>query len=87
LNQRDLKTIIQKEHAIPSRESSSILATVFSTIKQQLRAGRTVRLRNFGTFSTKTYSAKIYQDVKTRKIKTLPARKKVKFSPSRNILS
>lgn len=86
MNQRDLRNIIQKEHALPSRESSSVLLTILGTIKKELRAGRKVRLRNFGSFSTKHYAEKIYQDVKTRKIKILPARTKVKYSPSKNIL-
>ena len=86
MNQRGLATRLQKSQGLTKRQSEQVVVALVTFIKEELRAGRKVRIRNFGTFFTKKYSAKIYQDVHTKKIKTLPDRKKVKFQPSKNIL-
>ena len=86
MNQRSLATRLQKDQGLTRRQSELVVLATLRFIKEELRAGRRVRLRNFGTFLTKNYAAKIYQDVHTKKIKTLPDRKKVKFQPSKNIL-
>ena len=86
MNQRGLATRLQKSQRLTKRQSEQVVGALVAFIKEELRAGRRVRIRNFGTFTTKKYSAKIYQDAHTKKIKTLPDRKKVKFQPSKNIL-
>ena len=86
MNQKTLAATLRKNQYLTFRESAKILQDILDIIREELRAGHKVRLRNFGTFITRNYLSKIYQDVHTKKIKTLPARKKVKFQPSKNIL-
>ena len=50
MNHRELAEEIRKEHGLSWAESSRILDTVIETIREQLKQGHLVRLRNFGTF-------------------------------------
>ncbi|EKD28857.1 MAG: hypothetical protein ACD_79C00182G0002 [uncultured bacterium] len=87
MSKAELETRLSKEINLSKRDSIKTVNLIFETIKNQLRAGEKIIIHGFGTFSVKKYEAKIYQDVKTGKIKTLPDRKKVKFQPSKNILN
>jgi len=86
MNQRGLATKLQKDQGLTKRQSWLVVQALLQSIKAELAAGRIVRLRNFGTFRTKQFHAKIFQDVKTGKIRTLPDRLKVSFKPAKNIL-
>jgi nucleoid DNA-binding protein len=86
LNQRDLAAKLQKDQNLTKRQAARIVLAAMRFLKEELAAGHIVRLRNFGTFRTKQLHAKIFQDVKTGKIRTLPDRLKVSFKPAKNIL-
>jgi nucleoid DNA-binding protein len=87
MNQKTLAARLRKDHYLTARQSQKILQDILAHIRTELGASRPVRLRNFGTFRTKQFHAKIFQDVKTGKIRTLPDRLKVSFKPSKNILN
>lgn len=86
MNQKTLAAQLRKDHYLSVRESQKILQEILAHIRTELTAGRIVRLKNFGTFRTKKFHAKIFQDGTTGKIRTLPDRLKVSFKPSKNIL-
>ena len=51
MNFGELADVIRKEHGIWTKaESRRILETVLETIRNKLKQGGLVRLRNFGTF-------------------------------------
>jgi len=86
VNQRGLATKLQKDQGLTKKQSVLVVQALVAFIKQELAAGHIVRIRNFGTFRTKQFHAKIFQDIKTGKIRTLPDRLKVSFKPAKNIL-
>lgn len=86
MNQKTLAAKLRKDHYLSVRESQKIIQEILAHIREELSAGRLVRLKNFGTFRTKKFHAKIFQDVTTRKVRTLPDRIKVSFKPSKNIM-
>jgi len=59
MNHRELAEEIRKNHGLSWAESSRILETVIETIREQLKQGHLVRLRNFGTFQARKSHGKI----------------------------
>jgi len=59
MNRRELAEVIRKDHGLSWAESSRILETVIETIREQLKQGHLVRLRNFGTFQARKSHGKI----------------------------
>ncbi len=59
MNHRELAEEIRKNHGLSWAESSRILNTVIDTIREQLKQGHLVRLRNFGTFQARKSHGKI----------------------------
>jgi nucleoid DNA-binding protein len=59
MNHRELTEEIRKNHGLSWAESSRILDTVLETIREQLKQGHLVRLRNFGTFQARKSHGKI----------------------------
>ena len=59
MNHRELAEEIRKNHGLSWAESSRILDTMIETIRDQLKQGHLVRLRNFGTFQARKSHEKI----------------------------
>ncbi len=59
MNHRELAEEIRKNHGLSWAESSRILDTMIETIRDQLKQGHLVRLRNFGTFQARKSHGKI----------------------------
>jgi nucleoid DNA-binding protein len=59
MNHRELAEEIRKNHGLSWAESSRILETVIETIREELKQGHLVRLRNFGTFQARKSHGKI----------------------------
>jgi len=59
MNYRELAEVIRKEHGLSWAESSRILDTVIETIRDQVKKGHLVRLRNFGTFQPRESHGKV----------------------------
>ena len=50
MNAKGLTRILSKEYHLSQGLANSILQTILKTIVSELKQGRLVRLRNFGTF-------------------------------------
>ena len=85
MNKEDLVAIIREEYGLSYRESDRLLDTILNSIRDELDAGGKVFLRNFGKFEMKTFKSKKIWDISTEKIRRLPKRRKVQFTPSKNI--
>ncbi len=59
MNLKDLARILSKEYHLSRSLANSILQTIFQTIASELKSGRLVRLRNFGTFSARKSHGKL----------------------------
>ncbi len=53
MNSKEINQILSKEYHFPLDLSHQILKTILKSIRDELRQGNIVRLRNFGTFQAK----------------------------------
>lgn len=86
MNKHNLANILRKQYGFSWRDSRSIVESILSSIKKELRSGNKVSLQRFGTFSVKQYAGRKYKDPKTGKIRISNSKNKIKFKPSRNFL-
>ena len=59
MNMTEMTEVIAKEHRLSKSLSNRILKTVLKTIQKELKQGRLVRLRDFGTFQARKSHGKI----------------------------
>ena len=59
MNVSELTGVISKEHALSKAFSNRILKTVLNAIRKELKHGRIIRLRNFGTFEARKSHGKL----------------------------
>ena len=59
MNLTEFTKAIAKEHGLSKALSGRILKTILNTIKSELKQGRIVRLRNFGTFQARKSHGKL----------------------------
>jgi nucleoid DNA-binding protein len=59
MNFKDLTRTISREHNLSQALANSILQTILQTISSELKSGRRVRLRNFGTFQARKSHGKL----------------------------
>jgi nucleoid DNA-binding protein len=59
MNFKALSRILSKEYHLSQSLANSILKTILKTIASELKSGRLVRLRNFGTFRAKKSHGKL----------------------------
>lgn len=86
MNKHNLANILRKQYGFSWRDSRSIIESILSSIKKELRSGNRVNLQGFGTFTIKQYGPRKYKDIKTGKVRISSSKNKIKFKPSRNFL-
>ena len=59
MNITELADVIAKEHGLSRALSRRILKTALNTIRKELKRGRLVRLRGFGTFRARKSHGKL----------------------------
>jgi nucleoid DNA-binding protein len=59
MNAKGLTRILSKEYHLSQDLANSILKTILKTIVDELKQGRRVRLRNFGTFTARKSHGKL----------------------------
>ena len=59
MNSKALSRILSKEYHLSQSLANSILKTILKTIVTELKQGRLVRLRNFGTFQARKSHGKL----------------------------
>ena len=67
------------------KETSEMVNAVLDTIRDSLKAGEEVRLVGFGTFIVKTAAARTGVNPQTREKIQVPAKKRVRFSPGKEL--
>lgn len=81
----DLIDTLAVKNNIPKADARKFLDTCFETIETGLKHGDTIVIPNFGTFKVQKVKSKVGQDMFNGKQVTIPARKRVKFSASREL--
>ena len=59
MNTRGLTRVISAKFGLSRANSGAILKTILQTIASELKSGRLVRLRNFGTFQARKSHGKL----------------------------
>jgi DNA-binding protein HU-beta len=67
------------------KESTTFVNSTLDTIKEALEKGEPVRLVGFGVFSVKQTAESQRVNPQTRQKITVPARKRVKFTPGKEL--
>ena len=73
-------------HVLDKKQAKMSVDTVFEIIKHGLKRDGKVVISNFGTFHLKTARPVTRRNPKTGEKVQIPARQKVRFKPSENIL-
>jgi len=86
MNHNDLSKKISSKLYLRRSFSKRVLNLIYDEITQELQKGNRVYLRALGAFHSIERPARRYYDPKTKKIKTKPEHKDIKFNPAKNLL-
>jgi len=86
MNQKKLTRAIAKRFFLTHVESKEIIEFILTQITEDLRKGKRVYFRGFGSFTKEKRSSKKVRHPATGKIITIPARITVAFTPSKCLL-
>ncbi len=83
MNKKQLIEEIAKHTNSNIKEAGEVLKAFTSSIEKSLKGGDSVKLIGFGTFSVTKRSAREGRNPQTGKTIQIPARRLVKFKPSK----
>lgn len=84
MNKSEIIAHISTRYNIDKQILTNIIPEIFKFINSKIVAGESVNIKNFGTFYLIERSEQIkYHPIKKSRIK-VPAKKLIKFRPSRN---
>jgi nucleoid DNA-binding protein len=86
MNQGELTLAISKRFFLTHAEFREIINFVLTVITKDLKKGKRVYLRGFGSFTKEKRSSKRVRHPKTGKIITIPERTTIDFNPSKLLL-
>jgi len=86
LTKADLVDVVYDRHGgLTKNEAAEIVEAIFKTVKTSLRDGRTVRIKNFGTFEVTSRPGRMgINPVNGEKI-FIPPHKGLSFRPARRL--
>ena len=76
-----VKRVAQKEK-LSQKKTHQVIQSFLEEVRKELKAGRSVTIRGFGTFYVATLKARKWKHPKTKEVITLKARRTVRFRPS-----
>ena len=84
----DLIDAVYRRHgALTKAEAAEVVNVIFSTVKSNLTGGRSVRIRNFGSFEVTERSERTGVNPASGERMQIPAHTGLAFRPSRNLKS
>ena len=86
MNQGQLARAISKKFHLTRTESRKIIKFILSEIKEDIRNGRRVYFRGFGSFQKVIKAPRKGRDLKARCTIGIPSRPDVDFNPSKLLL-
>ena len=86
MNQKELTLAIAKRFFLTQTESREIINFILTAITKDLKKGKRVYLRGFGSFTKEKRSSKKVRHPKTGKLITIPERTTIDFNPSKWLL-
>lgn len=82
MNKQDLAIDVAVKFFLTQTESEKIIEFVFKKMAEDLKKGKRVYFRGFGTFKKIKRKARSVRHPKTKKMMSIPAHWTVKFTPS-----
>jgi len=79
-----IKAVAQKEGK-SIKETTGFVNSTLEIIRETLQSGESVRLVGFGVFSVRDTAASVRVNPQTREKINVPARKRVKFTPGKEL--
>jgi len=86
MNQGELTLAISKRFFLTQTETGEIIKFILAKITEDLKKGKRISLRRFGSFNKEKRSPKKVRHPKTGKIITIPERTTVDFNPSQSLI-
>jgi integration host factor subunit alpha len=83
LTKKDLINSIYMQLGFSKKISESLIDTFFTTILENLKKEKILKISKFGTFSIRNKKSRIGRNPKTKEIKTISNRNVVLFKPSK----
>jgi DNA-binding protein HU-beta len=83
----DLVDHVSAEHGLSKTEARRVVATIFTAITAVAASDRSIAIRDFGRFSVTSTPPREGRHPRTGKAITIPARRHLRFSPSKAVRS
>lgn len=85
VTRKELAVAVHDQLGISQRNSSDIVDTVFSVLKDTLVDGESIKLVQFGTLTVRDKSPRKGRNPRTGETMTITKRKMVSFRPSKQL--
>lgn len=85
VTRKELAIAINSKIGISQRNAAEIVDTVFSTMKNTLMAGESIKLVQFGTLTVRDKSPRRGRNPRTGESMTITKRQMVSFRPSKRL--
>jgi integration host factor subunit alpha len=86
LTKADLVDVVYERHGgLTKFEAAEIVEAIFKTVKGSLRSGRTVRIKNFGTFEVTRRPGRVGVNPTSGEKIFIPPHKGLSFRPARRL--
>lgn len=87
VNKKNLSLVLNDKIGLSYLVCSTIVSSVFDNIVKLLVTEKSLKLKNFGSFSVHQKQKRPGINLNTKELVEIPPRKVVKFTPSRNLKS
>ncbi len=85
MNKKEIISLMAKNSGITARQAAKAFSSLLGGIRSSLQRGEKVTFSGFGSFQIKIRRARKGRNPKTGAEVAIPARKRVKFNPSRSL--
>jgi len=87
MNKKEIISRMAKDSGITALQAAKAFSSMLAGIRGSLKEGEKVTFSGFGSFEIKVRRARKGRNPKTGAEVAIPARKRVKFNPSRSLKS
>ncbi len=87
MNKKEIISRMAKDSGITAHQAARAFSSMLGGIRDSLQKGEKVTFSGFGSFEIKVRRARKGRNPKTGAEVAIPARKRVKFNPSRSLKS
>lgn len=85
MKKKELIKIISSRTGFSIKKSTEILNSFMEVIKDSLKEGEKITLSSFGSFKLAIEDERMFHNISTKKVETLPKRTKLKFVPFKQL--